>query len=54
MSYVWQSGVSESTEVADRVEAAGLISGPAERLEDVRHENPDLDFVYLHYRKVKV
>ena len=41
------------SEVANRVEAAALLSGPAERLEEVRQENPDLDFVYLHYRKVK-
>jgi hypothetical protein len=40
--------------VANRVEAAALLSGPAERLEEVRQENPDLDFVYLHYRKVRV
>ena len=44
---------SQSNEVADRVEAAALISGPAERLEEVRQENPDLDFVYLHYQRIR-
>lgn len=45
---------TEVSEVAEQVQAAALISGPAERLEEVRQENPDLDFVYLHYRKVRV